>query len=190
MRRLFLPFALAVAALLALAAPAHAGGWAVVTLDTLPREVHAGQALHLGFMVRQHGRTPIDNDPFGNGLLKPYLAATNADTGKALQIDAKKEGSLGHFVVDVTFPSAGTWEWSITPPPFEGTTFAPLTVLPAASGTNQSAGEAALSPARLLQPNILRWAGVGLLIIALTLALSTRRSARARQLVSQTRTES
>jgi phosphoribosylanthranilate isomerase len=33
---------LALAAALVLAAPAFAGGWAVVTLDTSPREVRAG----------------------------------------------------------------------------------------------------------------------------------------------------
>ena len=187
MQRLFLAFTLAIAALLAVAAPAYAGGWAVVTLDSLPREVRAGQVLRLGFMVRQHGRTPIDNDPFGNGPLKPYLVATNKDTGEALRVDARKAGPLGHFVVDVTFPRAGTWEWSITPPPFEGTTFAPLTVLPAAGTGQSTASEAALSPARLLQPDVLRWAGLGLLLVAGMLALAAKRLPRIRRVAPRAR---
>jgi len=56
-QRTVFSIALALVAMLALAAPVFAGGWTVVTLDTLPREVRTGQALHLGFMVRQHGPT-------------------------------------------------------------------------------------------------------------------------------------
>src|SRR6185295_2134730 len=67
-QRTVFSIALAVAALLALAAPVFAGGWSVVTLDTLPREVRAGQTLHLGFMVRQHGIEP-------NSQVSPTLTA-------------------------------------------------------------------------------------------------------------------
>src|ERR687888_351278 len=63
-----------VVAMLALAAPALAGGWAVVTLDTLPREVHGGQSFQLGFMVRQHGKTPTNQDLDGKPL-KPVITA-------------------------------------------------------------------------------------------------------------------
>ena len=109
--------------LLVLAAPALAGGWAAVTLDRLPADVRAGETLHLGFMVRQHGKTPINN-------VTPYLRATRPGASEILRVDAKQEGPVGHFVLDVTFPSAGTWDWQIVPEPFDGTAFAPLTVLP------------------------------------------------------------
>src|SRR5215216_2076328 len=73
-RRSMMAFVLVSVALLALAAPALAGGWAVLTLDALPREVRAGAAIQLGFMVRQHGKTPTNTDLDGNQL-KPVLTA-------------------------------------------------------------------------------------------------------------------
>lgn len=103
--------------------PVQGGGWAVVTLDSLPPPPRAGEALHLGFTVRQHGDKLISN-------VTPALAAENMETGEALQIDARKEGPVGHFVVEVTFPSPGTWTWGITPHPFPSINqFVPLTVL-------------------------------------------------------------
>jgi ABC-type sugar transport system substrate-binding protein len=36
---------------------AQAGGWAVITLDDLPRQIVAKQPFTIGFTVRQHGRT-------------------------------------------------------------------------------------------------------------------------------------
>jgi hypothetical protein len=169
MRQLVLALALAAVALFALTAPAYAGGWAIVTLDSLPREVHAGQTLHLGFMVRQHGHTP-------NSDVEPYLSATNQKTGESFQINARQQGPVGHFVVDVAFPRAGTWAWSITPAPFGATTFEPLTVLPAAGTDQAAADETALSPAHLLQPTIMRWAGLSMLLLGLALALFTKRA--------------
>jgi hypothetical protein len=128
-----LMWGLAVGLMLVTAQAAYAGGWATVTLDEPPSNVHADTTLTIGFTVKQHDRTPIDNDPFGGGPLKPYLTATNTETGETLQVDARKDGPLGHFVVDVTFPSAGTWTWEIVPPPFAGTQMQPLTVQAAAS---------------------------------------------------------
>ena len=83
-RRSLFTLTLTLAALLALAAPALAGGWAIVTLDTLPREARAGETLHLGFMVRQHGKTPIND-------VSPYLLATKQGTTQAVQADARQE---------------------------------------------------------------------------------------------------
>ena len=73
-RRSIFAFVVAILAMLALVAPALAGGWAVVTLDSLPREVHAGERLQVGFMVRQHGKTPTNKDLDGKPL-KPVLSA-------------------------------------------------------------------------------------------------------------------
>ncbi len=88
-------------------APALAGSWAVVTLDSVPQAVHAGQQLSLGFMVWQHGVTPIDT-AFGGPPMMPLLTARNAATGETLRAEARKEGPLGHFVVDFTAPAAGS----------------------------------------------------------------------------------
>lgn len=135
-------WSLIVAALVVFVTPSFAGGWATVTLDSVPSDVRSGTMISLGFMVHQHGKTPIDNNPFEGGPLQPYLLATNLATGDALRVDARKEGKLGHFVVDVTFPAAGEWKFEIVPPPFAGTAFDPLTV---AAATPQPNGQSQTS---------------------------------------------
>src|SRR5215213_2240827 len=163
----------------ALATPAFAGGWAVVTLDQVPRDALAGRALSLGFMVRQHGVTPIDS-AFGGATMVPVLTARNSATGATLRAEARKEGPVGHFVVDVTFPAGGTWQWEITPAPFAATDLGTLTVLPAGAvpaRANAPAGAAAsrFAPAGLRDG--LRWGGVLLLIAALGTGLWGQRAA-------------
>src|SRR4029453_17945769 len=121
-------FALALVALVLLASPALAGGWVVITLDSLPQEVRAGQTLHLGFMARQHGKTPNSElDAYlvarksasASGTFDRVLGVTTAHAkGTELRVQARQEGAAGHYVVDVTFPEAGTWEWEIVPEPY------------------------------------------------------------------------
>jgi hypothetical protein len=174
-RRMIYGIVLALAGVLVLAAPVFAGGWTVVTLDTLPREVRAGQTLHLGFMVRQHGVTP-------NSDVSPILTATKQGAA-TVRAEARQEGPEGHFMVDVAFPSAGTWEWKITPEPFGPTTLAPLTVLAAATSAQPApAAQAApiVQPAPAaatvrIGPETLRLAGVLLLVAAALAALSSLR---------------
>jgi hypothetical protein len=149
---------------LMLGTPALAGGWAVVTLDSLPGEVRAGTAYQIGFTVRQHGVTPISTDPFEGGPLRPVLLARNTSSGDKIEQVAQQQGDIGHFVASVTFPSAGEWEWEVVPPPFEGTRFAPLTV-PAAV---PAAAPAELAP--VAKP-ILVVSGAALLGLAALLAL-------------------
>jgi len=102
--RLFLAVSLLFAGILLLATPALAGGWAVITLDKLPGEVIAGQPLEIGFMVRQHGVTPLDG-------LTPTVSAHQP--GSSVTEQAKAQGEAGHYVATLTFPQAGEWEWSI-----------------------------------------------------------------------------
>ncbi len=214
-RRSFFALVVVVAAMLALAAPALAGGWAVVTLDSLPKEVRAGEVLHLGFMVRQHGRTPTNKDLDGKPL-KPVLTAHKqgaAATGavdrtlvmvvapvsvhakgeETIRVEARPEGAVGHFVVDVAFPSDGVWQWQIEVPTYyiqsgangrdDAAIFAPLTVLPAtapaaapAQSLPPTAGSEAAAPTLLgFSPAALRWAGAALLLAALGVALAAQR---------------
>jgi hypothetical protein len=150
---------------------ALAGGWAVVTLDELPAEVRQGTSLRLGFMVRQHGQTATNQ-------VKPYLEARNTETGEVFRAEGRQEGPVGHFVVEVTFPSAGSWEWAIVPAPFEGTALPALQVLPAAV---QPAGPET-APVNIPQPDsgrsVLRWAGLALLLSAAGIGAITRRGGR------------
>ncbi|CAA9560119.1 MAG: hypothetical protein AVDCRST_MAG88-1425 [uncultured Thermomicrobiales bacterium] len=179
-RRFAAIFGLVGALTLGPSAPALAGGWAVVTLDALPDGPRAGQTLHLGFMVRQHGVTPTNLDGFGGQ--KPFLSARNKETGETIKATARQEGPVGHFVVDVTFPAAGAWEWEITPAPFPTVTkLGTLTVLPplAAPGRSASAGTPALANVRKSAPAILRATGGALLLVALALVLMGGRGAPA-----------
>src|SRR5215213_7412764 len=120
-RRSIFAFVVVVLAMLALAAPALAGGWAVVTLDSLPREVRAGETFQLGFMVLQHGKTPTNKDLDGNPL-RPMLTANKqggaAKAAETFRVEARQEGAIGHYVAAVTFPSDGSWAWQIVVPTF------------------------------------------------------------------------
>ena len=49
---------------------AHAGGWAVITVDDLPDYVEAAKPVTLSFIVRQHGVTLLDQ-------LTPSIRATS-----------------------------------------------------------------------------------------------------------------
>lgn len=92
---------------LAFSIPAMAGGWAVITLESLPTDVAAGQPQTVRFTVRQHGRTLMPD-------LEPTITARNAANGDSLLIDALPvNGSPGYYEATLTFPSGGSWEWSI-----------------------------------------------------------------------------
>ena len=110
------------AALVALSAPALAGGYAVVRLDEPPGEVLVATPWRFGFMVLQHDVTP-------NSDVTPVVRARHKETGEEITATGRQEGAVGHFVAEVTFPRAGEWKWSIEPLPFAETSFETLTVL-------------------------------------------------------------
>jgi cytochrome c2 len=99
-----------VAAVLAvvLASPAFAGGWAVVTLDRLPQGVRAGEAVTVGFTVRQHGLTPVSDL-----VPPPSIDATNPATGETVRSVAEADGGAGHYTARLVLPSGGEWTWGI-----------------------------------------------------------------------------
>ncbi|HEX9926323.1 MAG TPA: c-type cytochrome, partial [Anaerolineae bacterium] len=102
---------------------------------------HAAETLQLGFVVRQHGVTPINT-------AQPYLLAYNAETGETVEVEAVQEGPVGHFVAEVVFPSPGTWTWEIRPEPFGPmpVQFEPLTILPAQPAPVQTTTAPATMP--------------------------------------------
>lgn len=85
---------------------ALAGGWSVVTLDSLPGRVIAGQETTVGFTVLQHGRTPV-------GGLTPTITLTPDGGGAPVTVLAASDGVIGHYVARFTLPRAGTWNWTI-----------------------------------------------------------------------------
>ena len=196
-RRSIFAFVLVILAMLALAVPALAGGWAIVTLDSLPREMRAGESLQLGFMVLQHGKTPTNKDLDGNPL-KPVLTAikqggaatTQAKAAETIRAEARQQGPTGHYVVELAFPSDGSWAWQIALPTYyvqdslsgqNAAIFAPLTVLPAAAPAPalQPVAAPAPTPAATtwlgLSPAALRWAGLAALLAALAIGLYAQR---------------
>ena len=84
-----------------------AGGWAVITLDDLPGQVVVGEPFTIGFMVRQHGKTPMSS-------LTPSITVRNSGTGNSLLVKAAPEGETGHYSATLTLPEAGEWQWSIS----------------------------------------------------------------------------
>jgi hypothetical protein len=90
---------------LIVALPAFAGGWAVITLDELPANIVAGEPVSIGFMVRQHGHTPMDG-------LFPTITATHSRDAQFV-VDAEPGGKAGHYTATLAFPEAGEWRWSI-----------------------------------------------------------------------------
>ncbi|MGD9892251.1 MAG: hypothetical protein AB7R89_32015 [Dehalococcoidia bacterium] len=113
--------------LLLLATAAHAGGWATVTLDRPLSEPRAGEMIEVGFLVKQHDKTPIHQ--VSGQALEPVFIARHQESGERIESRATPAKAIGHFVAQVRFPQAGTWFPEIVPAPFAGTRLEPVTVL-------------------------------------------------------------
>jgi hypothetical protein len=136
LRRNYLILILGLLLMLAAAAPAFAGGWVTIELDELPTgELRPNRPIRVGFTVLQHGKTPVHTANIMNDQpLLPVLVAVNQETAESATAVASPDAKTGHFTVEFTLPSAGTWSWSLIAPPFEGTsTFEPLVVTGPAS---------------------------------------------------------
>ena len=118
--------------LLLLPAPALAGGWAVVTLDTLPGAVTAGEPVSIGFTVRQHGLTPLRVEQI-------RVSAQNEAGGERLEWIARPEGKAGHFSVEITLPAPGRWTWGVSTGLYpEIQTMPVITVSPEATASQEA----------------------------------------------------
>ncbi|HEY6829107.1 MAG TPA: cytochrome c [Gemmatimonadaceae bacterium] len=75
------------------------GGWAVITVDSLPEYAVAGTPTTLTFTVRQHGMTPLFD-------LRPSVVARNGST-----VVEAKTGTTpnGHYSATMTLPRDGAW---------------------------------------------------------------------------------
>jgi mono/diheme cytochrome c family protein len=98
MFRKLLPLTFAI--VLALTLRLGAGGWAVVTLDTLPESAAVSTPLRLSFTVRQHGHTLMDG-------LQPKVVAV-ADKEQVSTV-AQPAGHSGGYVATLTFPRPAAW---------------------------------------------------------------------------------
>lgn len=94
---------------LALPRTAVAGGVSVA-LDQLPSDLQAGVPFTVGFAVRSlHDKRTTMSD------LNPILTLTNVATNEKVTATATAEGAAGHYVVSITLPSAGNWQWEVQP---------------------------------------------------------------------------
>lgn len=200
---------LVIVVLLLTAVPVLAGGWAVVTMDDVPTDIHAGEPTEFNFMVRQHGETPVHFLGGEEFPVEPLLTAVNQETGETVEVEAIRGKEVGRFTSEVIFPSEGTWEWTISPDPLGGEgVFPPLTVMaPVAASTalkeavEQPAAATQIEAAPAVQESAapstttvttttaepilrsgLQWAAVALLVVAIALLLIQRRSASASKL--------
>ena len=113
---------------IALASPAAAGGWAASTLDEPPAALVAGQDHQVGFMILQHGKTPVNPDQGQVGI-----RLFDPSSGESLTFPAVQQGPVGHFVSTVNVPTAGAWQWEVLQGWFEPQPLGPIDVVASAS---------------------------------------------------------
>ncbi|HEY7003335.1 MAG TPA: hypothetical protein VH281_03560 [Gaiellaceae bacterium] len=106
MRRSLIAFALGIVATLALAGTALAkeGG---VELSSTPYGTPPGGTWTTGLtLIDVNGRLPAS--------AKPTMKVTNLDTGAQRTYAAKPTGTIGRYTVDVVFPTAGRYSYTVT----------------------------------------------------------------------------
>ena len=124
---------LAAVAFAALTGTAYGGGWATVELGEMPSGLVADEPWRVELIVKQHGITPMSD-------VTPSVEITNGDVVRTFPARPTKE--IGHYVAEVTFPTAGEWKTRL----YDGFTdvvphrLSPLTVAPA-GGASASAGD-------------------------------------------------
>jgi cytochrome c553 len=87
--------------LLAFVVTICAGGWAVVSLSSLPEYFVAAKPVTLTFFVRQHGVTLVDG-------LAVALSATET-SGASVKGVVAPTGNHGEYKAAFTLPQAGNW---------------------------------------------------------------------------------
>lgn len=193
-QRLLALFAPALALALALVvssgpAPAGAGGWAITSLDPMPTPV-PGEPLEVGFTVLQHGRTPVDAPAPAPGMeAAEYGFVVTAPDGEVTEFAARPDGAPGHFVGEVTFPTAGTYTWAVNqgwfgpwdlgelvvePTTGVASTSAPTAPAPAPTDDGSATSAAPLA-VRLVLPAV---AAAALALLAIDVVGAVRRSRR------------
>lgn len=121
MRTLIALFALAAA--LASAGVAQAGGFATVSVDPLPTGIEAGETWRTEITVLQHGVTPLDG-------LEPVITIRDTASGATREFKASAADRTGRYDAQVVFPEAGSWNVVVDPQWWgEATlTFGPVTI--------------------------------------------------------------
>src|SRR6478735_6681558 len=71
----------------------------------MPPVVRAGEVEPVGFVIRQHGVTPVAPD--GDVGLE-----VRSPSGKVAYFAATPSGAVGHYVAEVVFPERGAARWT------------------------------------------------------------------------------
>jgi hypothetical protein len=156
MRKLLTVAVLTLAAL-GMSSPAGAGGWAVVSLDPLASAPVPERPFEVGFMLRQHGQTPVND-------ANASIVVTAAD-GTMTRFPAHPAGTTGHHVATVTLPASGTYHWSVEH--FLGTQDLGTVTAGAAANTGSGGGDRSPWTAPLLAVAALL-AGLGIVDLVRT----------------------
>jgi plastocyanin len=98
-----------------------AGGWASVEIENGPDEIASGEPVTFEVVVKGHGIDPVPAD-------EVTIIATNSETGETIEATATKGDEVGHFSVELTFPSDGDWTMQGIPAPYPAFDMAPVTV--------------------------------------------------------------
>jgi hypothetical protein len=77
----------------------------MASLDEIPAAT-SGETTQVGFTILQHGETPVDLEE------RVGIQLTHPD-GTVDYFVAAGDGVVGHYVATVTFPAAGSYEWTI-----------------------------------------------------------------------------
>lgn len=118
---------LALVAFAVLAPAASAGGWATVSLASLPPDdLAAGGTWDAELTILQHAKRPLDG-------LSPVVSLIGEDGGTAARFPATPTGTPGVYRAEVRFPSAGTWRYEIDDGFSQTHTFKPVEVAPLSS---------------------------------------------------------
>jgi cytochrome c2 len=83
---------------------AHGGGWATITVESLPDYIVAQRPVDLTFTVRQHGNSPLDD------LTPAVRARAGQLVAKAAVLTGKKPGQ---YTATLTVPQPGAWTITI-----------------------------------------------------------------------------
>lgn len=106
---------------LALSSGVDAGGWASVRIVAQTGVPIAGSPWDITLLVQQHDVTPIDAD----AVTATFVSEI---TQESVVIDAEPTGETGTYRLIVTLPTAGAWNWTVTPGPFPPFAMETLTV--------------------------------------------------------------
>jgi len=86
--------------LLIVATTAFAGGWAVITVQSLPEYLVVGKPTTVTFLIRQHGRTLAD--------MNARLSAASSD-GLSAKCVVTRTGNPGEYKAVLSVPQPGDW---------------------------------------------------------------------------------